>query len=194
MGSHNCWVGLGLGLFCALGLVGGLVLGFVGGLVLWSGRGLVFGSSWLEGSGGGGFPLALVNTVQVFLGTFGGGEQEATGHLVEPGVVWVFDPDDPRFSPVETGDSAHLHARGVRDVDFGADEGVVGTIPPHFGWVAFVAGGGGGGGGGRFFVGGGHGSIRRVIGLKMPSGKVPSAALNEGHLAAAHGCATMEDA
>ena len=107
-------------------------------------------------------PLAVANTVQVFLGTFGGGEEEATGHLSELGVVWVFHPNDPRFSPVDTGDGAHLHAGGVRDGDFGADEGVVGTVPPPFGGgggvvlgagVAFVAGGLEGGG--RFWFGGG---------------------------------------
>ena len=108
----------------------------------------------------------------MFLGTFGGGEEEATGHLVELVVVCVFHPDDPRFSPVDTGDGAHLHARGVRHVDFGADEGVVGTIPIKGGvvlvaGVAFVAGGGGGG---RFLVGGGDGCIRQVIRLKSPFG------------------------
>ena len=69
------------------------------------------------------------------------------------GVAWVFHPDNPRFPPVDTGDGAHLHARGVRDVDFGADEGVVGTIPPPKvvlgAGVAFVARGGGGAWGGR---------------------------------------------
>ena len=74
-----------MGLFYALGLVGGLFLGFVGGLVLGSSEGLVFASGWPEGWGGGGGGLA--NTVQVFLGTLGGGEEEATGHLVELGVV-----------------------------------------------------------------------------------------------------------
>ena len=111
----------------------------------------------------GGFPLALANTGQVFLGTFGVGEEEATGHLVELGVVWVFHPDDPRFPPVNTGDGDHLHTRGVRD--FGADEGVVGTIPPLLGGggvvlaagVAFVAGRGSGG---AFLVGRGGSSIR----------------------------------
>ena len=78
----------------------------------------------------------------------GGGEEEATGHLVL-GVVWVFYLDDPRFPPVDTGDDAHLHAPGVRDVVFGDDEGVVGTIPPPPLWGglswgrAFVARGGG---------------------------------------------------
>ena len=87
--------------------------------------------------GKGGFPLALANTVLVFLGTLGGGEEEATGHLVGCGVVWVFHPDDPRFLLVATGDSAHLQARGVRDLDFGADEGVVGTTttPPPPVWA-----------------------------------------------------------
>ena len=72
LGFHNCWVGLGVGLgvglFCALGLLWGLGLGFVGGLV--------FGSGWPEGMGGGGaFLLALVNTLEVFLGGLEGGEE-----------------------------------------------------------------------------------------------------------------------
>ena len=147
-------------MFCALGLVGGLVLGFVGGLVLGSDRGLVFGSGWPKGwGGGGGFPLALANTVQVFLGTLDGGEEEATGHLVELGVVWVFHLTDPHFAPVDTGDGAHLHARGVQHVDFGADEGVVYTIPPPPLGGVCLAGGvglcGQGGLGGLFLVGGG---------------------------------------
>ena len=90
----------------------------------------------------------------MFLGTLGDGEEEATGHLIERGVVWVFHPYDPRFPPVDTADGAHLHARGVRDVDVGADERVLSTIPPPL-WrgrgvvlgagVAFVAVGGLGG-------------------------------------------------
>ena len=118
-------------MFYALGLLGVLVLGSVRGSILGSVRGLVLGLGWPEGGGGGGgdgFPLALANAVEVVLGTLGGGEEEATGHLVERRVVWVFHPDDPRFPPVDTGDGAHLHARGVQAVDFGADEGVVGTI------------------------------------------------------------------
>ena len=109
----------------------------------------------------GGFPLALANTVQVFLGTLEGGEEEATGHLVELGVVWVFHPNDPRFPPVDTGGGVHLHARGVRD--YGADEGVVGTIPPPKvlgAGVASLAGAGLGGGGGGNSCWGGDGSIR----------------------------------
>ena len=43
LGSHNSWVGSGVGLavgmFCALGSLGGLVLGFVGELVLGSVKG-----------------------------------------------------------------------------------------------------------------------------------------------------------
>ena len=95
-------------MFCALGLLGGLVLGFVGGLV--------FGAGWPEGwgGGGGGLPLAVVNTLEVFLGSLRGGREEAAGHLVERGVAWVFHPDNPRFPPVDTGGSAHLHGRGVR--------------------------------------------------------------------------------
>ena len=150
---------------------GGLVLGFVGGLVLGSISGLVFGSGWPEGWGRGGFPLALANTLEVFLGRFGAGEQETTGHLIERGVVWVFHPNEPYFPLVDTGDGAHLHARGVRDVDFGADEGVVGTILPPLGGGGGCLGGGGGlcgrGGGGLgraglFLIwgGGGDGSIR----------------------------------
>ena len=115
-------------MFCAMGLVAGLVLGFVGGVV--------FGSRWPKGwGGGGGFPLALANT----------------GHLVELGVVWVFHQDDPCFSPADTGDGTHVHARGVRDVDFGADEGVVGTIKGGGGCLGGggdLCGGGGLGGGG----------------------------------------------
>ena len=103
---------------------------------------------------GGGFPLTLANTVQVFLGTLGAGEEEATGHLVELGVVWVFHPDDPCFPTMDTGDGARLHACGVRVVDFGTDGGVVRTTPPPLGGggvvlaagVAFVARGGGLGG------------------------------------------------
>ena len=82
-------------------------------------------------------------------------EEEAAGHLVECGIAWVFHPDNPRFPPVDTGDGAHLHALGVRDVDFGADEGVVGTM------LGFVWGGGGGlGEAGLSLIGGGDGSIR----------------------------------
>ena len=144
-----------MGLFCPLGLLGGFILGFVGVLV--------FGPSCPKagaGRGGGAFPLAIANTFQVFSGTLGGGEKEATGHLVELGVVWVFHLDHPRFPPVDTGDGAHLHTRALRDVDFGADGGVVGTIPPPLGgevvlwplwpgsawggWGAFPFGGGGG--------------------------------------------------
>ena len=94
--------------------------------------------------GGGGFPLALANTLEVFLGRFRGGEEEATGHLVERGVASVFHPNDSRFPPVDTGHGAHLHARGVRHVDFGADEGVVGTSRPPLPFVGGCLGGGGG--------------------------------------------------
>ena len=82
--------------------------------------------------GGGGFPFALANMLKVFLGGLGVGNEKAAGHLVECGVARVFHLDNPCFRPADTGhgDGAHLHARGVRDVDFGADEGVVGTIPP----------------------------------------------------------------
>ena len=103
--------------------------------------------------------------LEVFLGGFGGGEEEATGHAVERGVVWVFHLDNPRFPPVHTGDGAHLHARGVRDVHFGADEGVVGTISPPLGgggggswrrgWPLWPGGGGGLGGAGLSLIGGG---------------------------------------
>ena len=114
----------------------------------------------LVGGGGGCFALALANMVQVFLGNLGGGEGEAMGQLAKLGFVWVFHLDDPRFPPVDTSDGAHLHTRGVWDVDFGAEEGVVGTAPAFF-WggvvlgagVAYVAGGGLGGG--RFLLGGG---------------------------------------
>ena len=78
----------------------------------------------------------------VFLGGFGGGEDEAAGHLLEGAVAWVFHPDNPRFPQVDTGDGAHLHTRGGRVVDFGADEGVSGTRPPFWG-------GGGGSSSGR---------------------------------------------
>ena len=99
----------------------------------------------------------------MFLGALGGGEEEATGHLIDRGVLRAFHPYDPRFPPVHTGDGAHLHTRGVRDVDFGADERVIGIIPPPLGGggvvlgagVAFVAGGGGVGGAGLFLAGGG---------------------------------------
>ena len=101
----------------------------------------------------------------MFLGGFGGGEEEATGHLVERGVFWVFHPSDPSFPPVDTSDGAHLYALGARDVDFGADEGVVGTIsPPFLGRAGCFGGAGGlcgpGGGGGCFFLEGGGGSIQ----------------------------------
>ena len=114
----------------------------------------------LGGGGGVGFPLALANTVQVFLGTFGGREEEAIGHVVELGVIWVFHPADPRFSPVDTGDGAHLHACGIRDVDFGADDGVVGTMLFGGGGGVVLGGGwpswpGGGAGWGGAFLGGG---------------------------------------
>ena len=93
--------------------------------------------------GGRGLPLPLANTLEVFLGGFGGEEDEATGHLVVRGVARVFHPANSRFSPVDTGDSAQLHARGVRDVEFGADEGVVGTIPRPLGGGGGSLGGGG---------------------------------------------------
>ena len=85
-----------------------------------------------------------------FLGHLGGWGRGGHRPPHRAGLVCVFHPDDPRFPLVETGDGAHLHARGVRDVDFGADEGVVGNPPP-------LRGGGLRGGG--FLLGGG-GSIR----------------------------------
>ena len=168
-----------MGLFCALGLVGRLVLGFVGGLVFGSGRGLVFGSTWPEGSGGGGgwlspCPCQHGPSDPGNLGRWGRG---GDGHLVELGVFWVFHPDDHRFHPVDTGDGAHLHTRGVRNADFGADEGVVGTHTPPKGGCLGGRGGlrgrggaGGGGGGVSCWGGGGDGFMRRVIEFKMPSG------------------------
>ena len=115
----------------------------------------------------------------MLLGTFGGGEDEATGHLVEPGVVWVFHPGDPRFSLVDAGNCAHLHAPGLRNVVFGVHVGVLGTIPPPPPWggfvlgaggffleagVAFVAGGGAWGGAFLVVVGGGwlHPTSHRI--------------------------------
>ena len=85
------------------------------------------------------------------------------GHLVELGVVWVFHLDHPRFPPIDTGDGAHLHARGVREVDFGADEGVVGGIPNLVlfwgrGWPLWPGSACAGGGGVSCW--GGDGSIR----------------------------------
>ena len=131
----------------------------VWGLVLGPGRRLVVGSGWPDGPGGGGVPLGLANTVQVFLGTFGGGEDEAAGHLVDLRFVWGFHPENPRFSPVDTDDGAQLHALGVRGVDFGADKGVIGTIPPLLGGGGLGGGDGlrgrGGGWGGGFFLWGG---------------------------------------
>ena len=84
----------------------------------------------------------------------------AASHLVERGVAWVVHPDTPRFPPVDTGDGARLHARGIQDVDFSADEGIVGGITKRGrglspGGVAFVAGGAWGGGGAVSFFGGG---------------------------------------
>ena len=148
-------------MFCALGLLGGLVLGFVRGLVLGSVRGKSSGQAGPKAGAGGGFPFALANMLEVFLGGLGEGKEEAAGHLVERGVAWVFPPDNPRFPPVDTGDGAHLHACGVRDVDFGANEGVVGTIPPPKGGCL----GGGGGLCGR----GGLGAMRqRKLGSHTP--------------------------
>ena len=45
----------------------------------------------------GGFPLALANTLEVFLGSLGGGEEEAAGHPVERGVAGVFHSENPAF-------------------------------------------------------------------------------------------------
>ena len=95
-----------MGLFCALGLVGELVFGLVVGFVSESGRGLVFRSGCAEGWGVGGFLLAFANTVQLFMGTLGGGEEEATGHLVELGVARVLHPDDPFFPPMDSANGA----------------------------------------------------------------------------------------
>ena len=110
----------------------------------------MFGSGWPEGLGGGGvFPLALAKTVQLFLGTFGGGEEEATGHFVELEVVSVFHQDDPRFSAMDTGDGAHLHAVGYGTWTLVPTRGSAAPSPPLGGGgvleagVAFVALGGG---------------------------------------------------
>ena len=145
-----------MGLCCALGLLGGLFLAFVG-VSLGVSQGVSLRVR-LARRLGGGFALALANTVQVFLGTLGGGKEEATGHLRALGVVWVFHPDDPYFSPMDTGDGARLHACGVRVVDFGTDGGSSAPSPPlgggGFSWGRGwpLCPGGGGLGGGRFLL------------------------------------------
>ena len=59
---------------------------------------------------GGGLGLGLANTLKVFMGGVGGGEEEVAGDLVELGVVWVFNPDNRRLCTVDTAHGADLQA------------------------------------------------------------------------------------
>ena len=76
-------------------------------------------------------------------GFFGGGEEEAVGHLVKGGVAWVFHPDNTTLVAMDTASGVHLHPPGVGDAGDSPDDWVLGTVAYLEGW-----GGGFGGGGG----------------------------------------------
>ena len=114
--------------------------------------------------GGRGLALGLANTLKVFKGGLGGGEEEVAGNLVERGVVWVFHPDNPRIPPVDRARCPPPRPLKTGRGPWGRRWGRQHHLPPFFwGWgeswgqgLPLWPGGGLAGGGGLLFLRGGR--------------------------------------
>ena len=80
-------------------------------------------------------------------GFFGGGQEEAAGHLVKGGVAWVFHLDNTTLVAMDPTNGAELQPPVAGDVGDGPDHWVLGTVAHLWGWGGGFGRGGGGLGG-----------------------------------------------